>query len=277
MPLRLGWERERQGTWMGVAEHYRAAPNRQRCRKSTDKRSESMTRIKASLGLLVASALCLAAFGAANASAANVELHTCEKNSGTEAQRYSDSGCTTTQAGTGEYTWKKVTTKTATEAVEGTASSLAATVGGIKFKISCTGLNGTGEAENSGGAIVGSGITVNYTGCEVTEPAAKGCTVSSTLSTETLKSSSNLMTIKYEPTGTKFITIAVSGCSSAVLNGNKEVTGSAVAEVPEMGKTQSFTATSGSALKYAGQTATFISANGLKMTGGGAALGAVTP
>jgi hypothetical protein len=236
-----------------------------------------MTRIKASLGLLVASALCLAAFGAATASAANLELHTCESNAGTAAQRYSDAGCTNTQAGTGEFTWMKVTTKTATEAIEGTESTLAATVAGIKFKIACSDVDGTGEAENSGGKIVGSAILVTYTGCAVTEPAGKGCTVSSTLSIETLKSASSLTTIKYEPVGTRFITFAVSKCSSAVLNGNKEITGSAVAKVPEMGKTQSFTATSGSALKYAGQTATFISANGLKMAEGGAALGAVTP
>jgi hypothetical protein len=235
-----------------------------------------MTRIKASGGLLVASAFCLVAFGAANAFAANVELTTCQNNEGTVSQRYSDAGCSNTLAGGGEYTWKKLTAKTSIETTEGTESTLEATVGGIKFKITCSGLNGVGDAENSGGKIVGSAIAVNYTGCSVTEPAGKGCTVASTLKTNTLISDSNLMTIKYEPIETKFITIEVSGCSSMVLNGNKDVTGNAVAEVPEMGKTQSFTASSGSALKYAGQTAKFKSANGLKMVGG-AALGAITP
>jgi hypothetical protein len=235
-----------------------------------------MTRIKASLGLLVACALCLAAFGAANASAANVELHTCEHLVGTGGIKYDASDCVN-QGGTEQWTFKKITAKTTTEVTAGSESTLAATVGGIKFKIACTGITGMGDAENSGEKIVGSAITVNYTGCSVTEPAGKGCTVSSTLSTETLKSESKEMTIKYEPVGSKFITIAVSGCSSAVLNGNKEVTGSAVAEVPSPGKVQSFTATSGSALKYAGQTATFVSANGLKMAEGGATLAALTP
>jgi hypothetical protein len=153
----------------------------------------------------------------------------------------------------------------------------------VKFKITCTGESGSGELENTGSGsssqIIGSSIFVSYEGCTVTEPSGKGCTVPSTLTTNSLKAETpkETMNTVYKPTsGETFITIPVSGCSSGALNGEKPVTGSATS-ITEAGtpKVQEFTSSSGSALKFGGQAATFISSNGV--TTGGAAVAAETP
>lgn len=65
---------------------------------------------------------------------------------------------------------------------------------------------------------------------------------------------------KYVPTeGTTIATFTVSGGAEcpAALKGSKSLTGSITSELNEATGEQEFTATSGSELKYAGQTATY--------------------
>jgi hypothetical protein len=231
-----------------------------------------------SLAVTLTCVLCLCGFATASASAANVTIHSCTFHNGTAGAKYTANTCSpgTRNDITGEWTWFEIIGSTTANVSNASASSLAATVGGVKFKIACSGLNGGGTAENSSGKILGSGIVLHYTGCSVTEPSGGKCTVASELTTNTLKAESNEMKVKYEPSGsTPFITIAVSGASCPeALKGNKEVTGQATAEVPE-GAIEEFTSTSGSALKYAGQAATYLGNNGL-VNGSGEVLGAVT-
>jgi hypothetical protein len=241
-----------------------------------------MSKGKAGLGALLACALCLCGFTAANASAANLHLHECASSGFTTVMTpFEDSNCTTTKVG-GGFGWKVIPTGTSVTAnvASPTTQTLATTVGGVKFKIECSGLNGGGSAKNEGEKIIGSGIVLHYTGCSAVEPTGGKCTVAAELTTNTLKSESieGEMKIKYEPSAAgPLITIAVSGASCPeALKGNKEVTGSATALVEEsgMGKIEEFTSTS-SALKYAGQASTYTGTNGLK-TAGGVVLGATT-
>jgi hypothetical protein len=223
------------------------------------------------MGALFVSALCLCAVGAANASAAaNVENHVCDPFEGT---------ATAGECNGGGSRWLLVGGNVAVSVTSGGTSTLAVTVAGVKFKISCTGQSGTAVINNSGGKGVGSNITTTYEGCSVTEPSGKGCSVPASISTETLKSESNEMNIKYMPaSGETFAVITVSGCSNTALNGKKSLTGSAQSVVeagtPEL---QQWTSSSGSALKFAGQSATFISANSLHTTVGEIKVGALTP
>lgn len=234
-----------------------------------------MSRRIAGLATLVLLALCVGAVAGDRAAASNLELHECWNASITSFSlvRYANSECTTEKAG-GAWGWKLTS-----EAVSGTvsmagSSSLAATVAGIKFRIECSGLNGSGSGENSGGKILGTGIVVHYTGCTVPEPTGGKCSVAEELSTNSLKAESNGTKIKYVPTsGATYMTISVSGatCPEA-LKGTKEVKGQATAAVEGTGSVkgaiQSFTATSGSELTYGGQAATFLSTNGAEAVSG---------
>jgi hypothetical protein len=205
-----------------------------------------------------------------------VQLHACTTE-GTAGKRYSTSNCEQgTTTAEGKFTWKVDTAATKGQITEASSFSLASTVSGIKFKVSCTGAKGSGEFQNEEGIAIGSGITLTLTGCSVTEPAGKECTVPAEISTASLTAKTKEMSATFTPTtGTKFMTIKVSGCSVAALNGEKEVTGSATASVPEMGPL-AFTATSGSALNYAAQAATFLGSFGLQ-NAGGETLGLITP
>jgi hypothetical protein len=143
--------------------------------------------------------------------------------------------------------------------------------GGVHFEIKCTSQSGTGMSANvepSAGVmhIKGSAITVTYEGCTAFTEGVEGvCTVATNLTTNSLKSTtvSGTMSQKYEPTsGTTFFTILVGGASCPVaLKGNKSFTGQLTAGINEATGVQEFTETSGSALKFGGQTAKFISNN----------------
>jgi len=159
-------------------------------------------------------------------------------------------------------------------------STLQATVAGVKFGISCTGQSGSAKAENTAGnQIIGKEITVSYEGCTVTEPSGKGCTVPTTITTNKLKSETKEMSSIYKPeSGETFVVIKVSGCSVEALNGEKPVTGSATSLVTEAEPlTQEFSASSGSALKFGGQTATFINKTKLHTTADKVPVAAETP
>jgi hypothetical protein len=131
---------------------------------------------------------------------------------------------------------------------------------GVKFKIECESVEGEGEAGNTAEGVAGEAFSAVFTGCAVTEPAGKGCTVPATITTNTLSVATKEMSVDYKPKeGETFVTINVSGCSVGALNGAKPVTGSASTVVTEEEPTSGeFTATSGSALKFGGQTATLI-------------------
>jgi hypothetical protein len=234
-----------------------------------------MSRLKIGVGVAVMSALCVCAVGVGSASA--LTAHQCENTGGSgigTGTRYETSSCTAVNQTSGNFETVRVAGKNSGKVTPGPTgvSTLAATVAGVKFKISCTGESGTAELENTGSGtssqVLGSAIVVNYEGCTVVEPKEKGCKVPSTITTNSLKAETPKETMKtvYTPTtGETFVTIVVSGCSSEALNGSKPVTGSATSLVPEgvMGELQEFTSTSGSALKFGGQAATFISANKL--------------
>jgi hypothetical protein len=141
--------------------------------------------------------------------------------------------------------------------------TLGFTLGGVKVEIACTGVtspNETATNEEEAGVmrVSGSGKT-KFTGCAVTAPAGKGCTVPASIETVELKSVTTASGgIKYEPeTGAKFVEFAISGCEAklAMLNGNKEVNGSATSAWVSSAS-QEFTPTSGSALKLGGLAVT---------------------
>ncbi|HSS33155.1 MAG TPA: hypothetical protein VLL27_07730 [Solirubrobacterales bacterium] len=227
-----------------------------------------MSQLKASVAVLLASIACLCALGTATSSAAGLELHRCTKGLGTLNKRYSTSNCAPgTTVPEGAYTWKPWLTKPPVAVREASSFSLGATVGGVKFGVACSSLKGSGEIENTGGKAVGEG-SMTLIGCVVSEPAEKGCEVPAEISTTSLKLETGESTVTYTPaSGTKFTTVKVSGCSVSALNGEKAVTGTATAVVPEMGP-QQFTSTS-SALKFAEQKATFVGSFGLEDSGGG--------
>jgi hypothetical protein len=226
-----------------------------------------MSQLKASFAVLLASVACLCALGTASASAAGLELHQCTKGSGTQNKRFSTSNCApASTTPSGAYTWKPAVGRPPVAVREASGFSLGATVAGIKFGVACSSLKGSGEIENTEGKAVGEG-SMTLTGCVVSEPAEKGCEVPAEISTTLLKLETGESTVTYSPaSGTKFTTVKVSGCSVSALNGEKAVTGTATAVVPEMGP-QQFTSTS-SALKFAEQKATFVGSFGLEGSSG---------
>jgi hypothetical protein len=219
-----------------------------------------MTRGKSALGVLAISVLAVCAFGASNASA--YTIHECAELVGTGV-KYTDGSCSV-ESGTGKWQTVARPANTPFNAQVTPTSNfvLSATVGGVNFAITCTGLEAPGLAltnkEEAGSMFVTSTSKSKFTGCSVTAPKEKGCTVPAAIETVELKSKTDASgNTKYEPsTGTKFVTIPVTKCSTEALNGEKEVTGTAQSS-RKTASTQAFTATSGSALKFGGQAATF--------------------
>lgn len=242
-----------------------------------------MSKRKSILGILIASAMCICAVGAFGVSSASaLTMHECTEASGTTGS-YTTSECSVTSE-TGKFHWVPIVGKQTLTPTATTNFTLGAVVGGVKFKIVCTALGGTATAENTEAAgemkIVGTGVA-EYSGCSVSEPAGKSCVVANPIKTVELSSTTKEMKFTYTPkSGEKFTTIVVSGCTVTALNGEKEVKGTAVAEVEEpgtgtemgtAGTTQKFTETSGSTLTFGGQAATFLgslhysTANGTKV------------
>jgi hypothetical protein len=203
-----------------------------------------MTARRSIVGLTVLCALCFSAFAAANASAAGTTQFTCVKGAATTG--FSDADCSTASA-TGPFHHVSVANGTTTtlKSVGTTIQILESTVGGIAFEISCTNESNVGEATNEEVegevkgekrmTITGKNIVITYTGCTVTKPAANGCVANSpgkpagTIVTNNLKSMSLLTPtkgIRFDPTtGTTFVEIVVSGCTTTLFNGTKVVSG----------------------------------------------------
>jgi hypothetical protein len=218
-----------------------------------------MSRMKVTLGVLLAAG---ALFALSASSASALTMHDCSGALGTTPPV--TTGCPEGQSHVplaGEQTVK---------AKSGSTSRLTMTIAGIGFEIQCTSLTGTGKVKNieSGGnmLIERSATTVTYKGCSVTKPTGKGCAVPSELTTNSLKAitTAGTMRQKYTPTsGSVFIKINITGpeTCNAALKGEKEITGSASSEYTESTGVQFFNASTGSELKYAGQSASFISEN----------------
>jgi hypothetical protein len=221
------------------------------------------------IGALVVSALSIAAFNVAGASA--VTMHECT-TSGTE-KTYTTSNCQT--EGAGSFHTKPVAlnekvqlvpTLTPTTGTNETHIVIRGVLAGVKYKITATGLTSTNtEAKNvepsPGNMKVEGTGNVAFTGATLVEPAGKGCTVPTEISTEALTFSTNEMAGTFKPaSGETFTTFAISGCTggAAVLNGSKTARGSATATVTEAKPTSlGFTETSGSNISFGGQPAVF--------------------
>jgi hypothetical protein len=248
----------REGTREG------ASPGR---RPTTHKEKKRMTRTKSILGLLIGAALCFAAFGASNASAATLHECTLAEETSTAA-RYEDSECKN-EAGGGFFATTPISGKQNVKATNTGNFTLTAVVAGVHFVITATGMESVeGWAENDTSlegnmTVRGASKKVKYTGVTLhsEEPGLEGCTVPGTLETGEVESMTEGMGVKYTPVGsTIFIEIPVSGCENTTLNGVKKVKGSARSEA-ESGTsttTQEFSETSGSELTFAGQKAKFL-------------------
>jgi hypothetical protein len=242
-----------------------------------------MTARRSIVGLTVLCALVFCAFAVADASAAGTTAFTCVESGG--KKDFSDADCSTKVAeGSGKFGHVSIANGTTTtlKSVGTTNQVLATTVAGITFEITCTGESNVGEVANEEVegtmTVTGKNTVITYTGCTVTKPV-QGCVVKSpgqstgTIVTNALKSMSFLTTtpkgVKFEPgSGSTFVEIEVSGCTTAALNGTKAITGTEIA-VPR-GAFLDTTAAS-SSLAFGGQKATLtgtttISAHAAKET-----------
>jgi hypothetical protein len=153
--------------------------------------------------------------------------------------------------------------------------TLKSTIAGVSFEITCTKLEGPGaegtNEEVGGEKIVhGTGGKWKLSGCSVTAPVGKGCTVPSTLETGTLTSTTNSVgSTKFKPaSGETFVTISISGCSVAALNGSRALKGTATSSRVTSAR-QEFTSSSGSSLTFGGQSAVLTGAYHYIGPGGG--------
>jgi hypothetical protein len=233
----------------------------------------AMTHLKLILGTVCLSALCVCAFGASNASAMHV--HECLQEAGTPGG-WLDNKCSSEPSATGTWHWKTLQlnlpklrrpTLTPTTGTSETHAVMHGVIGGISYKITCTGVSSSNsEFENvePGGVpgVLGHG-KLQFTGCSMPEPSGSGCTVPATLETNEMNSSTKEMTTTYKPAAgleEKVITFTISGCTGgfAALNGSKSVKGSASAVTEEsLPISEMFNESSGSSLTFGGQAAQF--------------------
>lgn len=217
-----------------------------------------MNRRKSILGVLCIAVGCFCAFGVPSSSA--LSAHECVNGEGIGTGKVFQAGCKKLKAGGGWETVKLTGLKQVHTTLT-SPFSLPTTVAGVKFKVECTTLSGEGNIENQEvegtPRIAGGEIKLEFSGCTVTEPAGKGCKVAEPINSAELKSeTSGLKTIYGPASGETFMTMTVSGCSIAALNGEKKVTGKAVGINEEATpETTEFTETSGSELKFAGNAA----------------------
>lgn len=232
-----------------------------------------MTHRKYGAALVVVAALCFGAFGAGSASALPITPEHCIKGTGTGTGPFPTNKCWESSPG-GEWEWAPF--KTTGIVWEPNPVQMSAVFSGVKFTVSCSGLEGGGEmTAASEEEVHGSEIVLTYTGCAVAEPVESGCKVKAggeangKLKTKSLKAittrpETEKYKFKYSPTtGSTLMGMEVSGCNVEVLNGTKELVGSAVA-VSSNGRKQEFTTSSGSELKLGGQAATLVGNNELK-------------
>jgi hypothetical protein len=206
-------------------------------------------------GLALAAIGCLCAFGVGSASATT--LHECEEAPGTSGN-YLSNQCEGTVA-SAPFHWVPINSASAMLPRDLASLNFNGTLAEVKFGIKCNTIKGTGSAESVKGEVRGFGIAWSLSNCAVTEPTGKGCTIPSEISLATLKSITSMVgettTIKtaYTPaSGTRIMTLKVSGCSISAMNGEKSVNGTlASVTVAKTPARQEFTAASGSELEIA--------------------------
>ena len=155
-------------------------------------------------------------------------------------------------------------------------AKLEGTLAGVKVVIECEEEKGAGTVENSLVAKKGlSSSSVHYLHCFVTKPAGQGCLVLNEL-IQTVSTTALLLLLNEgyrndlsPTTGTAFTSILIDKCTTTALNGTFTVTGTLAAEINNATSSREFTSTSGSALKFGGNAATYIDNVQVLMEGGG--------
>jgi len=261
------------------------------------------------VGLSLLCALAFTAFSAASASAATsgTTAFTCVDTAPTNNGDYTDAHCDTTGTlGASRYkhealaanpTTNVISTNAATKnsTTEASTAVLEATVFGFFTKLESSNIAASGTLENKlTGQVhemIGSGITITYTGVTVAAPA--NCQVHSpgqaagTIVTNTLKSESvegTPMTQKFSPAaGTEFVKLEFENKAPGTcnINGQKPVVTGTVSAEPSgqmaagggkgasAGATLNVNVTKASAqLKVGGQNASLTALETIKMSGG---------
>jgi hypothetical protein len=218
--------------------------------------------------LLASFAALLLAVGLLVASSASAEAtaKTCEPAPLSGFGDYNDEHCTTS-GGFDDFKrtgfihflitlFTGTNSRTASSTTAAEVSKLSGTLSGLETEIQCTGVSSSGSMENSETAASGTG-TIFYSGCTVTKPAGRGCTVKGgSVTTKTLKGSTAGQTgtnLKVEAnSGTELASVTLENClNNKPPNTSYPVAGSLVA--PTSGATATTTV---SATKAAG-TLTF--------------------
>jgi hypothetical protein len=257
-----------------------------------------MKRIKAVVGLMVLSGLCLCAIAASNASA--MTLHECtEKAANSTATEFTSSTCVTKGKGnfrttptTGKKQFFPTLTETTFAGTEGETNGahavLHATAGGVSFQITCTGIGSGGvsfvENKEVGGEMVFEGTDeFEFNGCAVKGTLAGKCTVPGTLRTELLAQTVvqnflGMWVVFKQAAGGNFMVIPIEGASCpAAFKGKKPVTGEAVGTVFEGEPSISFNLETGNKLKLGELEAQFTAKIHFGTSVGGTPLVAETP
>ncbi|HET7445571.1 MAG TPA: hypothetical protein VFJ57_13035, partial [Solirubrobacterales bacterium] len=204
-----------------------------------------MSRARSVLGIAVLFALALSAFAASSASASGATAFTCVSGgsafegahclSGPGAKSFKHETIPVETQTTGTAT----NANTAESTTAASSQTLKGTISGVKTAVTCPQVHGEGLFENKTtvketGEMFGHAEgKLHYTGCEVKEPAGKGCVVGNeaTITTEQLtgKTVGNGSTVKIEPKGeTPFASIKIESCSIPALNNTFPVNGSVV-------------------------------------------------
>lgn len=222
-------------------------------------------RLKTIIGAAALCALCISAVAASSATAGPT-WYTCMEVA-TNTGGFYDDHCKTTSGTT--HDWSTVELEpgklTPVESFQdaGSEFTLSATLSGVKVKIVCSTLSSSGELENSGSNAVGQKFVSSFSGCAVTEPKEKNCTVNEPITTKSLKvagtmpkETENKVTFSPE-SGEEYATVTIANCTTSALNGPKPVKGSAAGVGTEAdGSLLEFTEGS-SSLTLGGQAAKF--------------------
>lgn len=261
-----------------------------------------MSAHKVPIVLLLLCGILPGAFAVPSASAVETGTDAAICVAGGGAENYTDAHCNTTapegplggsfgieqfeESSTSGVTSTNAETKNST--TESTPTVLLATIGGVNAEISCKKVHSEGTLENKAEGevhkILGSGVVVKYSECEMPKPV--GCKVHSpgeaagTIATNSLKSESvegTPMTQKFAPTtGTKLGELVLESC---VIAGTYTVTGTISAEPSGQMSAEEINSTgatlvvnlpknASSTLVVAGQKAGLTSATTVKMNGG---------
>lgn len=236
-----------------------------------------MSRLGTIIGGLLLCALCACAVGAGSASATT--FYVCEEGAG-EEETFSDAHCETKGAGKWvtrapiESTVKEVTpTQTTIFSLEGFK------LNGFVAKVSCETLSGTGKNTNivDKGMLMqveGKEMVLEFTQCTVKEPAGFGCLITGGKFTTKKMSSltetvAGVTKVKFTPeSGTLIGEVSIEKCSEPKVNGTYKVEGTLKGIVPAGTPAKlEFTSTSGSAVTFASQAATFVGTTHLVLKG----------